>query len=137
VEKLKRDISVYRSSSNHSNLTPSHTPESTLRLWAFVGMYSINLITSGDNCYVLGERWCRIDAIIHSHGHYYRSYTFNGAFIIYQYVPRCKIEERDRIVITMVRYLIIYLVIYLCTKPVNIVTCHKIILMFVFLSRLF
>lgn len=73
VEKMKRDICVYISSNNHSNLTPSQKAESTLRLRAFVGMYSINLITSEDNCYILDERWCRIDAIIHSHSHYYTS----------------------------------------------------------------
>jgi hypothetical protein len=113
VEKMKRDICLYISNNNHSNLTPSHKQESTLRLRAFVGMYNINPITSEDKCYVLHERWCRIDAIIHNHSHYYRSSIFSVLFIITNMYPDIKLKQPTRIVITMNGYF----VIYLFTKP--------------------
>lgn len=132
VEKMERDICLYISNNNRSNLTHSHKPESTLGLRAFLGMYNINPITSEDKCYVLDERWCRIDAVIHNHSHYYISSIFNVAFIITSTYPDIKLKHSTRIVITMNGYLFIYLF----TKPAKTVK-YKTILVFVSCPRLF
>lgn len=90
-------------------------------------MYNINTITSGDKCYVLDERWCRIDAIIQNHSHYHRSSIFNVVSLITNIYPDIKLKQPTRIVITMNGYFIIYLL----TKAAKTVK-YKTILVVVF-----